>query len=78
LNPNKQISNRSQPRSKNNKANITARIKEIKGDIEAKEEEKILKEWLKLNDRQTALKKEIKEAEVQIDRIGIRSISNPD
>jgi type I restriction enzyme M protein len=61
-----------------NKANITARIKEIKGDIEAKEEEKILKEWLKLNDRQTALKKEIKEAEVQIDRIGIRSISNPD
>ena len=52
-----------------NKANITARIKEMKGDIEAKEEEKILKEWLKLNDRQTALKKEIKDAEVQIDRL---------
>jgi type I restriction enzyme M protein len=52
-----------------NKANITTRIKEIKGDIEAKEEDKILKEWLKLNDRQTALKKEIKDAEVQIDRL---------
>jgi type I restriction enzyme M protein len=51
------------------KANITARIKEIKGDIEAKAEEKILREWLKLNDRQTALKKEIKDAEAQIDRL---------
>ena len=52
-----------------NKANITARIKEIKGDIEAKAEEQILREWLKLNDRQTALKKEIKDAEMQIDRL---------
>jgi type I restriction enzyme M protein len=52
-----------------NKANITARIKEIKGDIEAKEEDRVLKEWLKLNDRQTALKKEIKDAQVQIDRL---------
>jgi type I restriction enzyme M protein len=52
-----------------NKANITARIKEIRGDAEAKAEEKVLKEWLKLNDRQTALKKEIKEAEVQIDQL---------
>jgi type I restriction enzyme M protein len=52
-----------------NKANITARIKEVKGDAEAKEEDQILRQWLKLNDRQTALKKEIKEAEVQIDRL---------
>lgn len=52
-----------------NKANVTARIKEIKGDIETKEEAQTLKEWLKLNDRQTALKKEIKEAEMQIDRL---------
>jgi type I restriction enzyme M protein len=51
-----------------NKASVTARIKEIKGDIEAKEEEKILKEWLKLNDRQALLKKTIKDAEVLIDR----------
>ena len=28
-----------------------------------------MKEWLKLNDRQTALKKDIKDAEVQIDRL---------
>jgi type I restriction enzyme M protein len=51
-----------------NKANITARIKEIKGDIEAKEEEKILKEWLKLSDRQATLKKTIKDAEMMLDR----------
>jgi type I restriction enzyme M protein len=52
-----------------NKANITARLKEIKGDAEAKEEEQILREWLGLSDRQTALKKAIKDAEVQIDRL---------
>jgi type I restriction enzyme M protein len=51
-----------------NKANITARIKEIKGDIEAKEEEKNLKEWLKLSDRQATLKKTIKDADVLLDR----------
>jgi type I restriction enzyme M protein len=51
-----------------NKANVTARIKEIKGDIEAKEEEKVLKEWLKSNDRQAALKKTIKDAEMLLDR----------
>lgn len=52
-----------------NKANVTARIKEIKGDSEAKEEEKILKEWLKLSDRQASLKKTIKDAEVLLDRL---------
>jgi type I restriction enzyme M protein len=52
-----------------NKANITARIKEIKGDNEAKEEEQVLKDWLKLNDRQAALKKTIKDAEVLLDRL---------
>jgi type I restriction enzyme M protein len=52
-----------------NKANITARIKEIKGDIEAKAEEKVLKEWLKLSDRQATLKKTIKDAEVLLDRM---------
>jgi type I restriction enzyme M protein len=51
-----------------NKANVTALIKEIKGDIEAKEEEKILKEWSKLNDRQATLKKTIKDAEVLLDQ----------
>jgi type I restriction enzyme M protein len=52
-----------------NKANVTARIKEIKGDADAQAETRILKEWLQLNDRQTALKKEIKEAEMLLDRL---------
>ncbi len=52
-----------------NKANVMARIREIKGDSEAKEEEKILREWLKLSDRQASLKKTIKDAEVLLDRL---------
>ena len=34
-----------------NKANVTARLKEIKGDKEAKDEAAVLNEWLKLSDR---------------------------
>ena len=34
-----------------NKANVTARLKEIKGDKEAKDEAAVLNDWLKLNDR---------------------------
>ena len=33
-----------------NKANVTARLKEIKGDKEAKDEAVVLNEWLKLSD----------------------------
>jgi type I restriction enzyme M protein len=50
-----------------NKATVTARLKEIKGDQEALEEAKVLKAWLGLSDRSAALKKEIKEAEVALD-----------
>jgi type I restriction enzyme M protein len=52
-----------------NKANVAARIKEIKGDADAQAETRILKEWLQLNDRQTALKKEIRDAELLLDRL---------
>jgi type I restriction enzyme M protein len=52
-----------------NKANVAARIKEIKGDADAQAETLILKEWLVLNDRQAALKKEIKDAELLLDRL---------
>ena len=34
-----------------NKANVTARLKEIKGDKEAKDEAAVLNDWLKLSDR---------------------------
>jgi type I restriction enzyme M protein len=58
-----------------NKASVGARIKELKVEsgklkVESEEEEaQILREWLGLSDRQAALKKAIKDAEVQIDRL---------
>jgi type I restriction enzyme M protein len=50
-----------------NKANVTARLKEVKGDDDAKDEEVVLNDWLKLNGDETALKKRLKEAEAEID-----------
>jgi type I restriction enzyme M protein len=50
-----------------NKANVTARLKEIKGDVDAKEEIAVLDDWLKLNDEEADLKKRLKEAEVALD-----------
>lgn len=50
-----------------NKANVAARIKELKGDKEAKEELAVLKEWLELNLRESEVKKRIKDAEAELD-----------
>ena len=50
-----------------NKANVAARLKEIKGDKEAKDEAAVLNEWLKLNDEEADLKKRLKEAEADLD-----------
>ena len=50
-----------------NKANVTARLKEIKGDKEAKDEAAVLNDWLKLNDEEADLKKRLKEAEAELD-----------
>lgn len=50
-----------------NKANVTARLKEIKGDKEAKDEAAILNQWLKLSGREADLKKQIREAEAALD-----------
>ncbi len=50
-----------------NKGNITARLKEIKGDQEAKDEATALNSWLKLNKDQAAKKKAIKVAEADLD-----------
>ena len=52
-----------------NGANVKARLKEIKGESAAKDEEKVLKVWLKLFDQSAGLKKVIKEAEEAIDRL---------
>jgi type I restriction enzyme M protein len=51
-----------------NKGNVTARVKEIKGDPEAADETAVLKEWLKLNKQETDLKKELKDAEAALDK----------
>jgi type I restriction enzyme M protein len=52
-----------------NKANVSARLKEIKHDHEAKEETAALSTWLKLNTKETDLKKSIKDAEAQLDAL---------
>ena len=49
------------------KANVTARLKEINGDQEAKEEGVVLNEWLKLNSDESELKKKLKDAEAHLD-----------
>ena len=50
-----------------NKANVAARLKEIKGDKEAKAEAAVLKSWLKLCNEEADLKKQIKEFEALLD-----------
>jgi type I restriction enzyme M protein len=52
-----------------NKAEVSARLKEIKGDKDAKEETAILKQWLKLNTEEADLKRAIREAEAALDQL---------
>jgi type I restriction enzyme M protein len=52
-----------------NKAEVNARLKEIKGDKEAKEEAAILKQWLSLNTEEAELKKAIRDAEAALDQL---------
>jgi type I restriction enzyme M protein len=52
-----------------NKANVTARLKEIKGDKEAKEEARALKAWLNLYNEQAELKHLLKECEEALDAL---------
>jgi type I restriction enzyme M protein len=46
---------------------VTARLKQIKNDKEAREEVRILNKWLKWNDDESGLKKQLKEAEAALD-----------
>ncbi|MDA8256880.1 MAG: class I SAM-dependent DNA methyltransferase [Betaproteobacteria bacterium] len=50
-----------------NKANVAARLKEIKDDNDAKDEATVLTDWLKLNTEEADLKKRLKDAEGQLD-----------
>jgi type I restriction enzyme M protein len=46
---------------------VTARLKQIKGDKEAKDEAVVLNAWLALNDDEADLKKQLREAEAALD-----------
>jgi type I restriction enzyme M protein len=50
-----------------NKANVIARLKEIEGDNDAKDEAAVLDEWLKLANEEAGLKKRLKDAEADLD-----------
>lgn len=50
-----------------NRANVSSRLKDIKGDREAKEEAAVLNDWLKLANEEADLKKRFKEAEAALD-----------
>lgn len=52
-----------------NKANVTARLKEIKGDRDAKDEAISLNVWLKLCNQEADLKKAFREAEAALDNL---------
>jgi type I restriction enzyme M protein len=50
-----------------NKGNVSARLKEIKGDKDAKDEAAVLAQWLKLCEKEADLKKRLKDAETALD-----------
>ena len=50
-----------------NKANVTARLKEIKGDKDARDEAAALNAWLKLANEEADRKKMLKDAEADLD-----------
>ena len=50
-----------------NKVNVVARLKEIEGDKDAKDEAAVLNDWLKLNGEEADLKRRLKEAEASLD-----------
>ena len=51
------------------KAEVSTRLKEIKGDEEAKDEAALLKRWLELSESETALKRAVKEQEAALDKL---------
>jgi type I restriction enzyme M protein len=49
------------------KANVNARIKELKGDKDAKEEIAALKAWAELSEKEVVLKKQVKDMDTALD-----------
>ena len=54
-----------------NKANVVARLKEIKGDKESKGEAAVLNAWLRLCNEESDLKKALRDAEAELDALAI-------
>jgi len=52
-----------------NRASVTARLKEIKGERESKDEADLLREWLQLSGDEADLKRSHKEAEANLDQL---------
>jgi len=52
-----------------NKTEVSARLRKIKDDPEAQDEITILQEWIKLNETESALKKQIKDASDALDKL---------
>jgi type I restriction enzyme M protein len=52
-----------------NKTEVSARLRKIKDDPEAQDEIIVLQEWLKLNEAESALKKQIKDASDALDKL---------
>lgn len=50
-----------------NKANVNSRLKELKGDKDAKDEIAALKAWAELSNKEAALKKQVKDADAALD-----------
>jgi len=50
-----------------NKANVSSRLKDIRGDKDAKEEAAALNDWLELASEEANLKKRLKDAEILLD-----------
>jgi type I restriction enzyme M protein len=50
-----------------NKANVNARLKELKGDKDANDEITAMKAWVELSDKEAALKKAVKDSEAELD-----------
>ena len=49
------------------KAEVNARLKEIKGDEEAKEETDVLRRWLELSERKTSLNRAVRDQDAALD-----------
>jgi type I restriction enzyme M protein len=51
------------------KAEVNARLREIRGDAESAEEEEILRRWLELSEQEATLKRAVKERDAKLDKL---------